>query len=213
VETSKNISDVPTKVLYQLKSMEEFMQIMNIKYKRDFELNQKEVARLLKDYGEIEIPPLKIKIPLSDLRPQIKYFPIDIKGVTYKSQNPLVAAVKSKSGYDIYNGNIKATSLSTQSYSFDDSLKDVEAFADGKSQKAAIGSYVKAKNSIKINVPQGYRLNLIGFSKAGVDNEAGIEVAKNAFDKSYSLDKSAKLYRAEIYKGKSFCGMVIVNFE
>ncbi|MDD3466398.1 MAG: M99 family carboxypeptidase catalytic domain-containing protein, partial [Campylobacterales bacterium] len=42
VETSKNISDVPTKVLYQLKSMEEFMQIMNIKYKRDFELNQKE---------------------------------------------------------------------------------------------------------------------------------------------------------------------------
>lgn len=213
VETSKNISDLPTKVLYQLKSFEEFMQIMNIKYKRDFELNQKEVARLLKNYGEIEIPPLKIKLPLSDLRPVIKYFPIDAKGVVYKSQNPIVAAVKSKSGYDVYNGNIKVTSLSTQTYSFDNSLKEVEVASDGKAAKAPIGSYLKAKNSVKITVPQGYRLNLIGYSKKGFDNESGLEAAKTAFDKNYSLDKSAKLYRAEIYKGKSFCGMIVVNFE
>lgn len=213
VETSKNISDLPTKVLYQLKSFEEFMQIMNIKYKRDFELNQKEVANLLKDYGEIEIPPLKIKLPLGDLRPSIKYFPVDTKGVTYKSQNPIVAAAKSKNGYDIYNGNIKITSLSTQTYTFDDSLKEADVTADGKNAKVAIGSYIKAKNSAKITVPQGYRLNLIGYSKKGVDNESGIEVAKTAFDKNYSLDKSGKLYRAEIYKGKNFCGMIVINFE
>ena len=213
VETSKNISDLPTKVLYQLKSFEEFMQIMNIKYKRDFELNQKEVARLLKDYGEIEIPPLKIKLPLNDLRPAIKYFPIDAKGVVYKSQNPITAAAKSKNGYDLYNGNIKITSLSTQTYTFDDSLKEADVTADGKNSKVAIGSYLKAKNSAKITVPQGYRLNLIGYSKKGVDNESGIEAAKTAFDKNYSLDKSGKLYRAEIYKGKNFCGMIIINFE
>lgn len=213
VETSKNISDLSTKVLYQLKSFEEFMQIMGIKYKRDFELNQKEVARLLKDYGEIEIPPLKIKLPLSDLKPQIAYFPIDAKGVVYKSQNPLVAAVKTKNGYEIYNGNIKVTTLSTQTYTFDDSLKEVEAVLDSKSQKIAIGSYLKVKNSFKITVPNGYRLNIIGFSKKGVENESDIEVTKNAFDKNYSLDKSTKLYRAEIYKDKNFCGMIVVNFE
>lgn len=213
VETSKNIADLPTKVLYQLKSFEEFMQIMGIKYKRDFELNQKTVAALLKNYGEIEIPPLKIKLPLSDLKPQIKYFPIDAKGVIYKSQNPLVAALKSKNGYEIYSGNIKITALTTQTYTFDDSLKEAEAFADGKSQQVAIGSYLKAKNSFKINVPEGYRLNIIGFSKKGAENESGIEVTKSSFDKNYSLDKSAKLYRAEIYKGKSFCGMIVVNFE
>ncbi len=213
VETSKNITDLPTKVLYQLKSFEEFMQIMGIKYKRDFELSQKTVAVLLKNYGEIEIPPLKIKLPLSDLKPQIKYFPIDAKGVVYKSQNPLVAALKSKNGYEIYSGNIKIATLTTQTYTFDDSLKEVEAFADGKSQQIAIGSYLKAKNSFKINVPDGYRLNIIGFSKKGMENESGIEVAKSSFDKNYSLDKSAKLYRAEIYKGKSFCGMIVVNFE
>lgn len=213
VETSKNISDLPTKVLYQLKSFEEFMQIMNIKYKRDFELNLKNVGEILKDYGEIEIPPLKIKLPLSDLRPSIKYFPADAKGVVYKSQNPIVAAVKNKSGYDIYNGNIKVTSLVTQLYSFDESLKEVEVFVDGKASKATMGSYVKVKNSIKLMVPDGYRLNLIGYSKPGVDNESGIEVAAGSFDKSYSLDKSAKLYRAEVYKQKSFCGMVVINFE
>jgi hypothetical protein len=66
---------------------------------------------------------------------------------------------------------------------------------------------------VKIDVPSEYRLNIIGFSKAGVDNESGIEVSKNSFEKSYSLDKSAKLYRAEVYKGKNFCGMIIINFE
>jgi len=213
VETSKNIADLPTKVLYQLKSFEEFMQIMGIKYKRDFELNQKTVAALLQNYGEIEIPPLKIKFPLADLRPQIKYFPISTKGVVYKSQNPLVAAIKSKNGYEVYSGNIKVATLTTQVYAFDDSLKEVEAFADGVSQKIAIGSYLKAKSNFKINVPSGYRLNIIGFSKKGVENESGIEVSKTSIDKNYSLDKSAKLYRAEIYKGKSFCGMIVVNFE
>lgn len=213
VETSKNISDLPTKVLYQLKSFEEFMQLMNIKYKRDFELNLKNVTALLKEYGELEIPPHKIKLPLSDLKPSIGYFPIDAKGLVYKSQNPLVAVIKSKSGYDVYNGNIKVSSLSTQSYTFDDSLKEVEAVSDGKLQKVAIGSYLNVKNSFKINVPSDYRLNIIGFSKKGAENESGIEVAKSEFDKNYSLDKSAKIYRAEIYKGKSFCGMVVVKFD
>jgi len=213
VETSKNIADLPTKVLYQLKSFEEFMQIMGIKYKRDFELNQKTVAALLKNYGEIEIPPLKIKFPLNDLRPQIKYFPIDAKGVVYKSQNPLVAAVKSKNGYEIYNGNIKLTSLSTQVYTFDDSLKEADVLVDGKAQKASIGSHIKAQKSFKITVPDGYRLNIIGYSKKGVDNESGAEVVKTALDKNYSLDKSAKLYRAEVYRGKNFCGMIVVNLE
>ncbi len=213
LETSKNIADLPTKVLYQLKSFEEFMQIMGIKYQRDFELNQKEVARLLQDYGEIEIPPLKIKLPLSDLKPQIKYFPIDAKGVVYKSQNPLVAVIKSQNGYDIHCGNIKVATLVTQTYTFDDSLKEVEAEADGKTCKTAIGSYLKAKNSFKIKAPAGYRLNIIGFSKKEVENESGIEVAKTAFDKNYSLDKSGKLYRAEIYKGKNFCGMIVIKFE
>jgi TATA-box binding protein (TBP) (component of TFIID and TFIIIB) len=213
VETSKNISDLPTKVLYQLKSLEEFMQLMNIKYKRDFELNLKNVTALLKEYGELEIPPHKIKLPLSDLKPSIEHFPIGAKGLVYKSQNPLVAVIKSKSGYDIYNGNIKVSSLSTQSYAFDDSLKEVEAVSDGKIQKVAIGSYLNVKNSFKINVPNDYRLNIIGFSKKGVENESGIEVTKSELDKNYSLDKSAKIYRAEIYKSKSFCGMVVVKFD
>lgn len=213
VETSKNISDLPTKVLYQLKSFEEFMQIMGIKYKRDFELNIKTVASILKEYGELEIPPLKIKLPLPDLRAQINYFPIDSKGVTYKSQNPLVALVKNGSKYDVYNGNIKLTTLSSQNYRFDDSVKEVDVSIDGKTQKVPFGSSVKVKNSVKIDVLSGYRLNIIGFSKAGIDNESGIEVSKNSFEKSYSLDRSAKLYRAEVYKEKSFCGMIIVNFE
>lgn len=213
VETSKNISDLPTKVLYQLKSFEEFMQIMGIKYKRDFELNIKTVSMLLKEHGEIEIPPLKIKLPLSELRPQINYFPVDQKGVAYKSQNPLVALVKNGGKYDIYNGNIKLSTLSPQGYKFDDSIREVDVNIDGKTQKAAFGSYAKVKSVVKIDVPSEYRLNIIGFSKAGVDNESGIEVSKNSFEKSYSLDKSAKLYRAEVYKGKNFCGMIVINFE
>ena len=125
----------------------------------------------------------------------------------------MVALVKNGSKYDVYNGNIKLTTLSSQNYRFDDSVKEVDVSIDGKTQKVPFGSSVKVKNSVKIDVLSGYRLNIIGFSKAGIDNESGIEVSKNSFEKSYSLDKSAKLYRAEVYKEKSFCGMIIVNFE
>jgi len=213
VETSKNISDLPTKVLYQLKSFEEFMSIMGIKYKRDFELNQKAVESLLQDFGEIEIPPLRIKLPLADLKPQINYFPVEKKGIVYKSKNPIVAISQKANRVDIFNGNIKVTTLSTQSYEFCEPPKDIEIVVDGKNHKANTAESVEVQKSFKITLAKEYRLNIIGFSKKGVDNESGEEVSYSALDKNYSLDRAQKLFRAEIYKGKNFCGMIILKFK
>ncbi|GAB1466972.1 hypothetical protein MASR2M54_24720 [Aliarcobacter cryaerophilus] len=56
IETSKNITDLTEKVIYQLKSIEEFMRIMDIEFSRNFDVNNyKEVQKLLFDFGKIEI--------------------------------------------------------------------------------------------------------------------------------------------------------------
>ena len=48
IETSKNIIDLAHKVTYQLKSIEEFMKIMDIEFERDFDINNyKEVEKRL----------------------------------------------------------------------------------------------------------------------------------------------------------------------
>ena len=48
IETSKNLKQLARKVQYQLRAIEEFMNIMDIKYKRDFDLdNYDEVKKLL----------------------------------------------------------------------------------------------------------------------------------------------------------------------
>ncbi|MCG3717203.1 hypothetical protein L5F64_16535, partial [Aliarcobacter butzleri] len=45
IETSKNITDLTEKVIYQLKSMEEFMKIMDIEFQRDFDINNYEEVK------------------------------------------------------------------------------------------------------------------------------------------------------------------------
>jgi hypothetical protein len=51
IETSKNLSSLAQKVFYQLVAIEEFMKMMGIEYKRDFELSIQEVDKIIKNYG------------------------------------------------------------------------------------------------------------------------------------------------------------------
>ncbi len=68
IETSKNITELTYKVIYQLKSIEEFMKIMNIEFERDFDLNNyEEVKSRIYDFGKIKIND-NIGFDLSDIK-------------------------------------------------------------------------------------------------------------------------------------------------
>ena len=213
IETSKNITQLSHKVFYQLKTIEKFMNVMNIKYSRSFELSEENIKKLLNDDGMLEIPPTKITLDLSTLKTYIKFFPMSKDKLVYNSNNPLVAVIKDKDEYKIMNGNILVSTLKPDFIKFEHSLNDIGLIIDGKKTTAKIGSLISAKNSFQIDPINGYRINIIGYSKAGVVSEGGIRVEPKDFIKSYAIDKDETTYMVQFYKDKKFCGMVNIKFE
>ena len=213
IETSKNITQLSHKVFYQLKTIEKFMNVMNIKYSRSFELSEENIKKLLNDDGMLEIPPTKITLDLSTLKTYIKFFPMSKDKLVYNSNNPLVAVIKDKDEYKIMNGNILVSTLKPDFIKFEHSLNDIGLIIDGKKTTAKIGSLISAKNSFQIDPINGYRINIIGYSKAGVVSEDGIRVEPKDFIKSYAIDKDETTYMVQFYKDKKFCGMVNIKFE
>ena len=213
IETSKNITQLSHKVFYQLKTIEKFMNVMNIKYSRSFELSEENIKKLLNDDGMLEIPPTKITLDLATLKTYIKFFPMSKDKLVYNSNNPLVAVIKDKDEYKIMNGNILVSTLKPDFIKFEHSLNDIGLIIDGKKTTAKIGSLISAKNSFQIDPINGYRINIIGYSKAGVVSEGGIRVEPKDFIKSYAIDKDETTYMVQFYKDKKFCGMVNIKFE
>jgi hypothetical protein len=213
IETSKNITDLSLKVYYQLSSIEKFMSLMGIKFSRSFELNQENIKTLLKNDGMLEIPPTKIMLDLSTLKSNIKFFPMDKNKLVYKSDNPLVAVVKSKNTYKIMNGNELVSTLHPDLIEFENSLDTVTIMIDGQPKKVKIGSLVTVKHNFNVEAIKGYRINVIGYSKAGVVSEGGITIEHKDFLAHYAIDKSESTYMVHFYKDKKFCGMVNLKFE
>lgn len=213
IETSKNITQLSHKVFYQLKTIEKFMNVMNIKYSRSFELSEENIKKLLNDDGMLEIPPTKITLDLATLKTYIKFFPMSKDKLVYNSNNPLVAVIKDKDEYKIMNGNILVSTLKPDFIKFEHSLNDIGLIIDGKKTTAKIGSLISAKNSFQIDPINGYRINIIGYSKPGVVSEGGIRVEPKDFIKSYAIDKDETTYMVQFYKDKKFCGMVNIKFE
>jgi hypothetical protein len=213
IETSKNITNLSQKVFYQLKTIEKFMNVMNIKFSRTFELTEESIKKLLNDDGMLEIPPTKITLDLSTLKPYIKFFPMSKDKLVYNSNNSLVAVIKEKDEYKIMNGNMLVSTLKPEFTEFDHSLNDVSLIIDGKKTMVKIGSLVSAKNSFLVDAINGYRVNIIGFSKNGVTNEVGIKVEPKDFIKTYAIDKDETTYMVQFYKDKKFCGMINIKFE
>ena len=213
IETSKNIMDLDLKVYYQLKSIEEFMNIMGIKFKRDFELTKENVKIILEDNGILEIPSSHISLTLNDLKPILNHFPMNNSKLEYSSKNPLVAVIKEKNYMKIMNANIFVTKLIPDFYQVDNTLQDIHIVVDGNETLQQLGSIIDVKKSFKVMQKEGYRTNIIGFSTSKSNVETDIEVIKDSMDKRFSIDKKENIYRIEFYKGKNFSGMILVRFE
>ena len=212
IETSKNIVDLDLKVYYQLKSIEEFMKIMGIKFTRDFKLNKESVKAILEDYGTLEFADGYVSLPLNHLKPVLNYFPMQ-KELKYSSNNPLVALLKEKNGINVMNGNISVTQLKPQYYEFDDSMDEVHLVIDDQEKTLQPGDIIDVKQNFKVVSQEGYRVNVIGYSNPKSDEESDIEINKSDLQKRFSIDTDGNIYRIEFYKGQKFCGMVLVRFQ
>jgi len=208
IETSKNIRDLPTKIYYQLRAIEEFMKIVGIEYIRKFELSVENIKELLKKQDYVIINGNTV-LPLKNVKKAIRFFPMTSKNITFKSENPLVAVVREKNAYGLYEGYNKVTSLYPQYFQNFCKTDHVEVVVDGLKKEVKLPSVVDVNKSFKVSTDK--RVNVIGYGSKG--SESDVEITKNMLLKKFSVDLAGNVYRVEIYDGKSFCGMFLIRFN
>jgi hypothetical protein len=210
-ETSKSLN-VAQRVYYKLLAIEKYMDIMGIKYKREFPLTIKGIKKVLNEDISIIFDDTHIKIPLKDIRNIQKYFPVKPNGkISYLPSNPLIKIIKKRNIYTIYYGNRRLTKLEADYAEHLNFNTKVTFIIDGKKQQVKFGDTVKVKKRFLIVHNKKFRVNVIGYkNRSGI--ETGHNITKNMFIKRYSIGKDANMYRVEFYKNKKFAGMILVNY-
>ena len=210
-ETSKSLS-IPKRVYYKLLAMEKFMDIMGIEYSRKFDMNIKSIKKVLNDDISIKFNDTDVKLSFKDIRNIQKYFPIDKNGIVkYLPSNPLIKIIKTNNIYTIYYGNRRLTRLAAD-YSKHVSFNDKIKFnVDGKNKIVSFGDTIKVKKIFMVKNTNKFRVNVIGY-KSNKKLETNQNIKKSNFIKKHSIDKKANIYRIEFYSGKSFAGMILVEY-
>ena len=211
IETSKNITELTYKVIYQLKSIEEFMKIMNIEFERDFDLNNyEEVKSRIYDFGKIKIND-NIGFDLSDIKNNMRFVPMKKEDNKFDFTHTLAKVKYNNNKYEIYVGNIKICDLYPQTFELANTQNKIQILVDGKEIKTSFGNQIGIKSDFKI-LKSDLRVNIIGYSKDGIDSEDDILIKKSDIQDTYSMDNNKTKYRAEFYKDGKFYGMIVLNF-
>lgn len=213
IETSKNLPSLHHKVFYHLHAIECYMKLMGIKYERTFDLNMDAIEQLLKNHDYLTINN-NIYFDLQNLKNSLSFIPLQSERNEFKFAHPLGSVQKNKTQYDLFIGNQKISTLIPSYHPKELCSMPITILADGKTQKLSFATdfFVTADFKI-INNDLNTRVNVIGFTKKGVKDEANILVGLSDLDSKYSIDTAHKSYRVEFYQKNRFCGMVLVHFK
>lgn len=211
IETSKNITDLTYKVIYQLKSIEEFMKIMDIEFEREVDINNyEEVKKRIYDFGELKINE-NIVLSLSDIKNNMRYMPLKKDENKFIFSHSLGKTKLVDNKYEIYIGNIKVCDLYPQIFELSKDKESIKILVDGKEIETSFAKQIDVKSDFKI-LKSDLRVNIIGYSKDGVDSEDDILIRNSDIQDIYSIDNNKTKYRAEFYKDGKFYGMITLNF-
>jgi hypothetical protein len=213
IETSKNLSSLSQKVFYQLLAIEEYMKIMGITYERDFELNEKELAKILKNYGTLAINH-NFLLDLNNIKKILRFIPIKSKSNDFSFSHSLGKIKESKGVYKVYIGNKLITKLKPQYFEIcPDCPEKFAVEIDGKQVFIKKASKFFVSDDFKVLGVKGYRVNVIGFSSQNKVDESDLLITKKDMNKFYSIDESGNIYRIEFYKEDKFCAMILAQFK
>jgi hypothetical protein len=203
IETSKNIHDTPTKVYYQLLTIEQFMRYMGIEFERDFELTKKNISKILKQYGTVTINN-RMRVDLTKIKPYTKYVPLKKRGNKFVFSDSLGAVLKKRKQYHLMVGNKQIATMKGDYFKLSPK-KDykITMLLDGKKIDATDKFEVSAKKSFKIITSKGIRTNVIGWSKRGTKNESNIKIDFDKIQSRFTIYKNCCVYRIEFYDEKN----------
>lgn len=213
IEGSKNLPP-PMRTYYHLRVIESFLRSFGISFERTFELGAPQVAEALRENVAMSFFDNRIFLDLRNARDRLRYIPLKRdSAVEYRPGSPLMALVNAEGGLKVYFGNTNVTNLDPQYLEFDASIDHAAMEIDGRRQNVSFGSVVPVGKTFRVEPQQGYRTNVIGFSRPGLTDEAGVSLSLADLKAPYSVDKDGSIYRVEIYRGDKFCGMILAAFR
>lgn len=213
IEGSKNLTPVAS-TYYHLAVIESFFNSFGVAFERTFELGVPQVAEALQSNVAVSFFGDKVYLDLRNARERLRYIPLKKdSAVEYRPASPIMALVSAEKSLKVYFGNKNVTEIDPQYFEFDSSIHQIAMELDGEKQTVPFGRVVSVTKNFRIEPGQDYRANVIGFSKSGLVDEAGVTLSRPDLQPAYSVDKAGSVYRVEIYKGDKFCGMILVSFK
>ncbi len=199
---------------YHLLALEKYMKIMGIEFERTFDLNPLAINDVINNEIYMIFYDNKIQLPLSKLRNTLRYFPVKKDGtLDFIPSNPLIAVIKRDNFFSVHYGNRKIVNLKPDYFELVNEKLDIVMNIDGEKRNVSFGSIIDVDKSFSVEPIENFRVNVIGFVKKGVKDEAGLNIKKHKIQKRFSIDKKGKIFRVEFYKEDKFAGMILVNFD
>ncbi len=211
LEASKSFP-VNIRTYYHLIITEGFLKQLGIEFKRKFPMTPYGVYNALYRDNYITFEDNRVILPLDNARPRLLgSIPLSHSAINnISTSKPIIAIIPEKKECIVQYGNRTITRFKPDWRDIDTKLTHVIVTADGIPKSVHFGEQITIRNTFKVHQIPGYRVNAIG-TNAGID-ESNIVLAKHMFLPSYSLDKSSRIFRVEIYKGEAFAGMFLVKF-
>lgn len=212
VEASKEFL-THQRVRFHLMIVEAFMQKLGIQYTRDFELTANGVQNRIDSNVRMAMFDNRIYLDMTNARRTLRYLPIKKDApLEVIPGSPLIAVIDKNNDMHVRYGNRYITHLLPFYTEYDESLHTVPMLRDAQRVDAELGTVVEVQNSFRVEPPDGYRINVIGFKQVGKDDDGHVTIRRRDIMPSYSVDRAGRLYRVEVYHGDKFCGMVLVRF-
>ena len=145
------------------------------------------------------------------IKNNMRFVPMKKEDNKFDFTHTLAKVKYNNNKYEIYVGNIKVCDLYPQTFELANTQNKIKILVDGKEIETSFGNQIDIKSDFKI-LKSDLRVNIIGYSKDGIDSEDEILIKKSDIQDIYSIDNNKTKYRAEFYKDGKFYGMIVLNF-
>ena len=211
VEASKSFL-THTRAFYHLLTIESFFRYAGIGFEKDFKLNLSGVKKAINSSIMIALNK-RILLDMENARRHLRYIPLKKNSkIEFQANNPLVAVTGYGKNYRVSHGNRRISYLLPQYFEYDKSIDSMIIEVDGVKKEVKFGEVISISNAFKVIPKKKYRVNIIGYKKYKVRNEAGILVQRKDIIKRYSVDRDGNKFRVEVYRNKMFSGMILIDF-
>ncbi|MFH1985865.1 MAG: M99 family carboxypeptidase catalytic domain-containing protein [Pseudomonadota bacterium] len=213
LEVSKSF---PThlRAYYHLSLVEAFLDMAGIGYQRQMPLAPEPVLEAIDNNVRLSFHDHRVVLTADNARRNLRYFPLrKDSALDFIASNPLLTVIATDDTISVHHGNRDLVRISPSYYDYDDDLHQIDMLVDGRLVRVGFGEIVDVKTSFTVVPIDGYRTNVIGFTRHGADDEAGMAIRQSDIMNRYSMDRSGWVFRVEVYRDPKFAGMVLVNFN